>query len=232
MSARNFLKKFHQKSAMKRERARIYKLVGSAVLLMLVGVLSTSGAAVANSTGWKKCGQVHYFQRQYLTVEAKHYGCSKALGIARGFVKASSTGNCKSNSFCEIQGFACPIEQNKSKSIVCHKASARVRLKAAPRNNRIFALTSAAGDWKKCGEFYLVTPKQPILFQTKHVPCIPALEVIAHVIVDPGIIECLNSGCEAQGFNCEHPDPPNGVLILCTHEAQQIRIRGEIHHNP
>jgi hypothetical protein len=79
------------------------------------------------------------------------------------------------------------------------------------------AQAASSTSWKKCGDFYLIPHDPPILFLTKGIPCIPAIEVVAHAIVEPGIVICLQEGCEAQGFKCSHPKAQGGprVLIRC-----------------
>jgi hypothetical protein len=103
------------------------------LILVVLAVNQNQQADAASSLAWKQCGEVHYFHREYLTVEGSQLTCSKALGIARDFVKTSNSGKCERDNYCEVKGFACPLRPNPSKSITCHSEAARVRLKAAPR---------------------------------------------------------------------------------------------------
>lgn len=78
---------------------------------------------------------------------------------------------------------------------------------------------ASSNGWRRCGEFYLIARNPPVLFLTKGIPCIPALEVVAQAIVEPGIITCLEDGCQARGFNCAHPNSSKTVLITCKDEV-------------
>lgn len=67
-----------------------------------------------------------------------------------------------------------------------------------------------------------------------HYPCLGALEVVAQMIIDPGLNEC-GEGCEVKGFHCYSPGAIKGGIygtgngFICVRGNSRIRLKGVKH---
>lgn len=225
------------------------RALSALIALPLVGLLSW--AAAPASVKATNCGQIESGsgKRISVTIRKGAIACRVARRTSAVFITQRNCGSAQSpacvvgkyhchyalsgeiyklgglNGYCyQRKNYKSPaVDQSAYKP---HQFRKVFTLTLLGRSASSSVLAGQGGKWKKCGEFYLTTPKQPILFQTKRVPCIDALVVVAHAIVEPGIVACLQNGCEAQGFNCQQPASPPRVLIQCGSGSRQLRIMG------
>jgi hypothetical protein len=89
--------------------------------------------------------------------------------------------------------------------------------------------------WKLCGTFHL-TRATDVNLEAKHYSCLQSLEVIAQMIVEPGLNEC-GDGCEAKGFKCHSPGAIQGGIggagngFICVKGAARVRLKGVTRHH-
>jgi hypothetical protein len=262
LSARNFSKKFHQKTANKREQEAgreaqevgrqrvglaIGKLAGGAVLLMLIGLLSVPGAASAEEPGsanMKPCGSIvkklgwePVFYKARVLITSGNVLCAEARQIIWKSLKPGGFNGGLNNWQCESKGAYDPYiekcEQEDPRRVI--KSSKPKRCDSCSRNlkrKQLSELLRKSNAWKLCGTFHL-TRGTDVNLEAKHYSCLQSLEVVAQMIVDPGLLEC-GDGCEAKGFKCHSPGAIQGGIggagngFICVKGSARVRLKGVI----
>lgn len=93
---------------------------------------------------WKRCGKVHWQQRDFLLVEASRLRCGEARRVGRDWVHATGTRGCERADLCVVgpgRAYRC-VSKPASRAIICtntkkgkkQKSRVRLRLKGRGKN--------------------------------------------------------------------------------------------------
>lgn len=236
-------------SANKQGRARNYKLAGSAVLLLLAGAVLLPVAASAEEPGsadTKSCGSIvkklgyePVFYKAKVLITSGNLPCAEARQVIWKSLKPGGFNGVLNGWQCESKGAYDPYiekcEQEDPRRVL--KSSKPKRCASCSRNvkrTQLNELLRKANGWKLCGTFHL-TRGTDVNLEAKYYSCLQSLEVIAQMIVDPGLLEC-GDGCEAKGFKCHSPGAIKGGIggagngFICVKGRSRVRLKGVMHH--
>ena len=221
---------------LKRGRASLM-LATSVVLLLLFGLLSMPGSAVASA---QSCGTVSkkifaynegppFYKAKVLLVSGSA-PCSEARRVIWKSLKAGGFNGVVNGWRCQAKGNYDPFIEKCSKENPRRviKSTKPKPCRACQRSYKRVQLSSKG--WKWCGRFHLA-PGTDVNMEALHYPCLGALEVVAQMITDPGLIQC-GEGCEAKGFHCYSPGAIKGGIygagngFICVRGGSRIRLKG------